>query len=225
MHSDKEVASLQGVTLKDSLSQLAEQFTVSDIITPATKLIFVLESPHIQELKYGAPVSGSSGSTMTKHLFGDEYTKFPLGRLIKHNIDNEVHRPRLDALGLMNVCNVPMQGTAYGSSSLRQIHAETIRTMEYIRSNNQRDRYAQEQYNEGQAILVESLRHKLLKLQDRPLVFVPCGRFAQKFFRLADVKSSGWKVIQEIPHPSYNSWDKQRYQEAVAELKSVFQTL
>ncbi|QQE79926.1 hypothetical protein [Alicyclobacillus sp. SO9] len=216
---------MQASTFKDSLTQLAKEFTVSDIITPSTKLIFILESPHVQELKYGAPVSGSSGSTMTKHLFGDEYAKFPLGRLIRQNVDHEVHRPRLDALGLVNVCNVPMQAAAYGSSPLRQIHADAIRTLEFIRSNNQRDSYSDEQCNHGQALLVESLRRKLLKQTDASLVVVPCGRFAQKFFRLANVTSPHWKVIHGIPHPSYNSWDRARYQEPVSELKSVFQTL
>ena len=38
------------------------------------------ESPHTQELKFGAPVSGASGLSMTHHLFADRF-QIPLGQL------------------------------------------------------------------------------------------------------------------------------------------------
>lgn len=211
--------------LAQQLQGLSEHFQVPDLLTPQTQLVFLLESPHVQELKYGAPVSGPSGATMTKHLFGDEYAKFPLGRLLIHNLDNQVHRPRLDALGLMNVCNVPMQGSAYGPSPIREEHKDMITALEYIRSNNQRDVYSETLYNEVQQVILGDLQKRLEALRQRSITFVPCGRFAQKFYRLADVSSPHWNTIHDVPHPSYNSWDRARYAVPVAQVQQAFAKL
>ncbi|MCL6597514.1 MAG: hypothetical protein K6T81_02095 [Alicyclobacillus macrosporangiidus] len=203
------------------LSTLSASYEVPDILLPSSDLIFILESPHVQELKFGAPVSGPSGATMTKHLFGERYARFPLGRLVKKNADEAKNRPRLNRIGLMNVCNIPMQASAYPDPVVRREYREWLNALMYIRSNNQRDTYADPLYNEVQAVLVGGLRRKLERLQERPLTLVPCGRFAQKFLRLAAVESPHWQVIDGVPHPSYNSWDRPQYREVVARVRQV----
>ncbi|WP_274435748.1 hypothetical protein [Alicyclobacillus sp. ALC3] len=195
---------------------LAQTYHVPDIMLAETRLVFVLESPHVQELKYGAPVSGPSGATMTKHLFGEAYERYPLGRLVRKNVDDAVHRPRLDRIGLMNVCNIPMQAAAYDNRQIVQTHGMWMQAMATLRSSNQTDTYRDQHVEAVQTVLVLSLRRKLQVLADRPLTLVPCGRFAQKFFRLAGVQSPAWTVIDGVPHPSYNSWDRAQYQDAVA---------
>jgi len=211
--------------LSQQLETLKTEFCVPDIIPPEARIVFLLESPHIQELKFGAPVSGLSGGTMTKHLFGDDYAKYPLGRLVKQNADHAVHRPRLDAVGLMNVCNIPMQGSAYGNSRLRRQCSTLISLLEQIRSNNQRDEYPQVPLNLSQDLILADFRRRLVALQVRQLTLVPCGRFAQKFFRLAGLSNSDWTVIPDVPHPSYNSWDRLRYADAIHQVTTAFSAL
>ncbi|MCL6517848.1 uracil-DNA glycosylase family protein [Alicyclobacillus sp.] len=203
------------------LSELSVSYEVPDILLPSSDLIFILESPHVQELRFGAPVSGPSGATMTKHLFGERYARHALGRLVKKNADEGKNRPRLNRIGLMNVCNVPMQMSAYPDPEVRQTYRIWLEALMHIRSNNQRDVYPNALHNEVQSVLVDHLRAKLLALRDRPLTVVPCGRFAQKFFRLAAVRSERWRVIDGVPHPSYNSWDRPQYRNVVEQVRQA----
>ncbi len=206
-------------SLYESWQALANKYTVSDIYLPQANLIFLLESPHVSELKYQAPVSGASGITMTRHLFGESYARYPLGILIKTNVLEHRNRPTLNRIGLMNVCNIPMQGTAYGSRDVVETHAELIRVLQGIRSANQKDVYPISLWNEVQSYLLDNLRDRLFQFVDRSMTFVPCGRFAQKFFRLAAVESPKWTVVHDVPHPSYNSWDRPQYRPVVEQVQ------
>jgi hypothetical protein len=199
---------------------LSENYEVKDILLPTSDCIFILESPHIQELKFGAPVSGSSGQTMTRHLFGDAYAKYPLGRLVKKNADEALNRPRLNRIGLINVCNIPMQSTAY-PPAVRETYNSWLRALEQVRTANHKDQFGVDLLDAVQAELVHSLREKLERLQNRRCSVIPCGRFAQKFFRLAGVTSPNWVVIPGVPHPSYNSWDRPQYATAVRAVQNA----
>jgi hypothetical protein len=208
---------------RHTMELLSTKYEVKDILLPTSDCIFLLESPHVQELKFGAPVSGTSGQTMTRHLFGEEFSKFPLGRLVKKNADEHLNRPRLNRIGLVNVCNIPMQSSAYAPAD-RQPYQQWLRAMEQVRTANHKDDLHDDLLNAVQSTLVASLRHKLQPLQDCPAFIIPCGRFAQKFFRLAQVSSANWTVIDGVPHPSYNSWDKPRYREVVAQVQRALST-
>ncbi|QSO50211.1 hypothetical protein JZ785_14660 [Alicyclobacillus curvatus] len=203
-------ASFQSLT-----AELKVKYEVRDILLPSSTLIFILESPHVQELEFGAPVSGASGITMTRHLFGSDYAKFALGRLVKKNADEGKNRPRLNRIGLVNVSNIPLQASAYRDKALISRHQEWFDAMSVVRSENQRDVYSNPYCEAVQSALVCSLRDKLARLTDYPLTIVPCGRFAQKFVRLTQVESPNWTVIHEVPHPSYNSWDRARYRPVI----------
>lgn len=206
-------------------SSLLQDYGVPDFIQPDSTFIFILESPHLQELKYGVPVAGPSGATMSKHLFGEKYAKFPLGLLVKKNADEAKNRPRLNRIGLMNVSNIPLQSAAYGHPEVRKTYAPWFDALARIRSSNHQDEYKDALLNAIQAVMVESLREKLFKLADKDLAIIPCGRFAQKFFRLANVTKPNWHVIRDVPHPSYNSWDRAQYTSVIGQVKQAFASL
>lgn len=193
---------------------LAEQYCVDKVITPKTKLVFILESPHIAEVKHGVPVAGPSGATMSKKLFGEEYNK-PLGLLLKKHREDHVERPSLDKIGLVNVCNIPMQKRPYSQMDVEKGH-DLLNRFETIRKNNHKDSFKEEELNAVQELILSKFRERLNELTDLEATFVPCGRFAQKFFRLANISSDNWTVIEGVPHPSYNSWSRERYQEPVS---------
>lgn len=212
----------QRQSFEEIFDTLAARFYVDSFVTQSSKLVFVLESPHIQEVKYGAPVSGASGVTMAKHLFGSSYDK-PLGRLVKKNVDEQKGSPALDAVGLMNVCGIPMQQKAYNDRTVTARYSQFFDIMAGVRKNNHKDKFREESWNTLQEVILDRFRERLQAQTGHACTLVPCGRFAQKFFRLAGITSENWHVIDEVPHPSYNSWDRERYQPVIEEVKASFQ--
>jgi len=199
---------------KSMFDELAKQYQVLDLVPESSTFLFLLESPHVQELKHGAPVSGSSGISMTKHLFPDRFGKEPLGIVVKNQ--------RVSKVGLMNVCQIPMQAAAYGDEEMKSKYAELLAVLERVRTATNRLSYANADWNQVQEIIVANLRSRLERLTDRKLHVVPCGKFAQKFFRLANVHSPKWRVAEGVPHPSYNGWSKSEYAVAVSSMLEAF---
>ncbi|WP_206830219.1 uracil-DNA glycosylase family protein [Alicyclobacillus fructus] len=201
-------------TFADLVDVLSRDYHVPDIVLETSTVIFILESPHIQELRHGAPVAGASGATMSRHIFGPEYGHLPLGRMVKKNAETGAQRPRLSAIGLVNVCNIPLQAAAY-PREIQVQYADWFDAMNAVRTQNQKWSFADPRQQDIQSYLALHLRHKLEGYRGRRTIFVPCGRFAQKFFALADVRDDCWDVIDGVPHPSYNSWDRAQYARAV----------
>lgn len=207
----------------DIFNILSNDYLVPDIVLPTSTCIFILESPHVQEVIHRAPVAGSSGNTMSKHIFGAEYGRLPLGLLVKKNAETQANRPRLNGIGLVNVCNIPLQKAAYKKGLAFAGMDDWFTAMAYVRTNNQRDAFPNPQHMAIQDWLVTNFRTKLMLFQASPITFIPCGRFAQKFFRLADVHSPYWRIIENVPHPSYNSWDREQYQCQMNAIKEAVQ--
>lgn len=207
---------------RELCNELAKGYLVPDIVPPTATFVFLLESPHIEELKHGAPVSGASGASMSAVLFGERYARIPLGVMVKRNRDARLDRPSLDRVGLMNVSNLPLQRGAYGDHQDDGRYAPLFERMSALRQANDRVTFQDPHLNVLQEILVDHLRRRLDRLSARPLSFAPCGRFAQKFFRLAGVHSEYWRILENVPHPSYNNWRKPTYAAAVQDLCDAF---
>ncbi|WP_206916237.1 hypothetical protein [Alicyclobacillus suci] len=213
-------------TFYDIVSRFAKDFYVPDILPPRATCIFILESPHIQEVKHRVPAAGSSGATMSKHLFGPIFGSTPIGLLLKQHDETPEENPILDHIGLVNVCNVPLQKAAYkpmpNLSECSEVQLEMwFSDMEYVRTNNQRVGYRADRQNQIEHWLTANLREKLDKLRGKQITLVPCGRFAQKYTRLCDVHDVQWKTIEDVPHPSYNSWDRPRYRSQIAAIRQA----
>lgn len=66
------------------LTQIRAMYYVPDIIQPNSKFIIILESPHKDEVKTGAPLSGASGIAVSRVLFSKQE---PLGLIVRtHNL-------------------------------------------------------------------------------------------------------------------------------------------
>jgi hypothetical protein len=125
----------------------------------------------------------------------------------------------------MNVCPFPMQSSAIPSGEWVNEHADFVKVIEKVRTSNDKDAFKQDDWNTFQEIMLTDFRERLSQLSSRPLVIVPCGRFAQKQFRLAGVLGPRWSLIENIPHPSYNSWTKERYRTQIQEVKHAVESL
>lgn len=212
------------------MEELHKKYEVPNLIGDSSEIIFILESPHIEELFYDAPISGLSGGTMTKALFGQE-NKIPLGRVVKDFLIQNSESEELDHLnkiGIMNICRIPMQKAAY-------IHSKTIgkygmfnsekfdgiiELLEQIRKNN-KDFYKDESKNILQKIILDTFSASLHELKDKKLYLVPCGKTAEKFFKLSGVSNPNWTIVEGIPHPSYNSWTREKYRVEIQNLRDL----
>lgn len=211
--------------MKNIFEKLQQTHKVNGYITNKTEHVFVLESPHVEEIKHGMPVSGSSGKSMSSVLFNDRLL-LPLGRLIKKNETERMGVELLDRIGLINVCNIPMQKTAYEHADVQNArgvidtdqYADFFRFLERVRTN-QTTVYATPKCNELQKLIMDDFEHRMNKLFDRRLTIIPCGKFANKFVKLLNKKGENWHIVYNVPHPSYNNWAKPTYANEINKIK------
>lgn len=205
------------------MNELSAEYLVQDANLEDASIIFILESPHIQEVKNGVPVAGASGATMTKHLIHQKEKQAPLGLLVKQFVE-ERDVPKVSNIGLMNICQLPMQRTAYKEADREGLEA-FFDVVEGVRTANHKKEYKNEMWNNFQEIIIHHFLKRLKELEGKPCTLIPCGRFAQKFFGLAqsEADASKWTVIHDVPHPSYNSWSRDRYQQAVKDVQAAYQ--
>jgi hypothetical protein len=71
-----------------------------------------------------------------------------------------------------------------------------------------------------QDILLEDFKERLLQSAGPKTIIVPCGKFAERYTLLAGIAETH-QVIAGVPHPSYNSWAKERYQDILNEVKQA----
>jgi hypothetical protein len=161
---------------------------------------------------------------MSRHLYGEKFAQYPLGLMLKRNRDAQLNRPALNKVGLLNVCNIPLQARAYPSVARTQ-YRDFFAVLESVRTQNHVHEYPDPAANAVQEIIAGSLRRKLRNWQDHKVILVPCGRFAQKFLRLADVHSPEWQIIPNVPHPSRDSWSEPRYAAVIRQMQEAFHSM
>lgn len=88
------------------------RFRVSDLhaADQTVRAWLVCESPHTREIESGHPLAGPAGKTVSKALvkcglIDSQYKNCPIGNIIN---DNDV-----DWMGIINVCELPLQCSAY----------------------------------------------------------------------------------------------------------------
>lgn len=177
-----------------------DNYFVDDIVYDTTKVIFVLESPHTQEVKNGYPVAGKSGVDMSSVLFD---SKEPFGKLV---FDKKVKN-----IGLVNISNYPLQKSAYANPN-----AKVLEFFELIRQNPKPRKTAKTNINLVIEKMLSNFKSRLDKYKDKKLVL--CGNFAQNAFDIVFDKSEFSDVLR-VPHPSFNNWKKVRYKDKIEELK------
>lgn len=179
-----------------------KKYFVNDIFNASTKIIFVLESPHTQEVKNGYPVAGKSGNDMAKVLFNLDES---FGKL--------AYEQSIKGIGIVNICNYPLQKSAYQEKDL--IGFEDINFFEKIRQNPKL-RKKENPINPIIQKMMNDFQSRLEIHRDKKIVL--CGNFAFSAFD-ALFNDNEFNSVLRVPHPSFNNWKKEKYQEKIAELK------
>jgi len=179
---------------------MLEDYFVNDLFYDDTKVIFVLESPHIQEIRMGYPVAGKSGIDMSLVLFNinESFGKLVLERKIKN-------------IGIINVSNYPLQKSAY-----RDQNAKVLEFFEVIRQNPKPRKSVRGGINIVISKMLENFKSRLEPHRDKKIVL--CGNFAQNAFDVI-FKESDFDGVLRVPHPSFNNWKKVRYNSQIERLK------
>jgi len=175
---------------------------VPDIINQNSEIVFVCESPHIDELYHNYPLAGKSGREMSKFLLG-RYD-LPLGYVAKTQV---LHTElSLKLFSVVNVSELPMQKSAYDVND--QLPPENITLLSKLRKVKRLEvKHKDEELINLRESLYLEFKNKCNKFSNNPL-FVPCGNFARAFCLRLNDEIGGLRIVNGIPHPAFGNWRK-----------------
>jgi hypothetical protein len=200
------------VDIHSFFEEASSLYSVQDLISEHTNMIFILESPHKEEIKSGVPLAGLSGRSMAKELFEVEET-LPMGKLLKQYINEN----KKTVFGIVNVCPFPLQGTAFPDQTFVNRYSGEIKVAEAVRTSSMKV-FKDESRAEFDQLLLHHFESRLTTLLTENTLIVPCGRFAEKYVNKLTNKES-LTIIEGVPHPSYHSWSRDRYQEVINKVR------
>jgi len=174
-------------------------FQVADLSCPNSKLIFILESPHNQELKAGYPAAGDTGVNMSKILFAlDE----PLGKLLKNESELPV------SLSLINCSRIPLQKSCYGGTKLGDKLDSFLAIHDIHDSSllNLKTKVKEKLRTEIGSKAVKSFRIRLLDniAMSRGAKLIVCGVIAQCFFEETTLLQCRFRKPMKVTWESYS---------------------
>jgi len=199
------------------------QWHVRDLVPPncPVELVFVFESPHVNELSARVPVVGAAGKSALHYLAPDQPRDLSLGRFVEHR-----HAVQDGRIAILNVCNVPMQAVAFVGMEAPELEEGDWTMIESVRQSKARSlsslRGARKQAIAE--VLVTGLRTRLSAVDpDVDGRVVAAGAFAQRAVAAAfpDLTPEPLRV----PHPSFSQWFRKANQNlpALIDLKHRFE--
>lgn len=193
--------------IKEFFEDAKISYSVNDLVRDS-KVIFILESPHKEELKAGVPLAGLSGRSMAKELFLQEDI-LPMGKYLKQLTENK----KQTIYGIVNVCPFPLQQSAYPVKEFVQLYNEELEIAEAIRKSTATT-FKDENKALFHKLLINDFENRLLRALKEDTIVVPCGKFAEKYVNQLAIKDK-LNIIKGVPHPSYNSWSRERYRNVI----------
>ena len=170
----------------------------------AVELVFVFESPHIDELSTGLPVVGAAGRSALRFLLPAQPKDLSLGRFVQQS-----HAAGDDRLAILNVSNVPMQAAAFVGAEAPDLGQGEWTLIERVRRSRARSVSSMRgpRVREISEVLVDGLRARLSGVatgsEGR---VVAAGAFAQRM--VAAALPDLTPAPLHVPHPSFNQWNR-----------------
>ena len=170
----------------------------------AVELVFVFESPHVDELKAGLPVVGAAGKSALRFLLPEQPKDLSLGRFVRQRHDVGDGR-----IAIVNVSNVPMQEAAFVDVEAPELVDGEWALIERVRRTKARSMSSVRgaQARKISEVLVDGLRARLSGIA--PGIegrVVAAGAFAQR--AVAAALSDLTPEPLYVPHPSFNQWNR-----------------
>ncbi|EGR1757681.1 TPA: hypothetical protein NG682_004638 [Vibrio parahaemolyticus] len=195
------------------------QHSVPDIVHSDVKYLFILESPHRDELLSKTPLAGSAGITVTEVLkvclnLLDNSTAF--GSLMSDGfVPNDI--------GVFNACSVPLQKVAYPKNSL--ITEDMFIKLEAIRSNAKlrvrKNQFgSREEFNKIISVIHNRFKRRIKALNlKQDVTIVLCGEFAKDMWNVCFPEDS--KAQLHLPHPAKGGWVNPSNTDKIIRLKQL----
>ncbi|ELB2044414.1 hypothetical protein AB0533_004468 [Vibrio parahaemolyticus] len=187
-------------------------YVVPDLVRDEVEFLFILESPHIDEVRHKLPLSGSAGITVTEALkvsLGLPDDSSPFGLLISQGlVSNKV--------GIVNACSIPLQKDAYKQCNIPDaivpnlMNDSMFKKMESIRENpklrKRKTRFAtREEMNRLISRLHHHFKRRIIALNlAETVTIVLCGGFAKQVWEECFPDDTKMKIC--VPHPSMGGW-------------------
>ncbi len=184
---------------------------IPDIVPPTATLLFILESPHKEELQHGYPASGRTGREMSKIILGR--TDIPLSLIIKCPcISSCLNTFNMNHAGIMNISTSPLQESCY-SGQFSNRKPLNMNALNYVRKDLQkvyrtnRKTFLDPQHESAQNQIFLDFQKRLDYVINKNNIskIVPCGHFASYFFNLYCNESTSMAnitIINNVPHPA-----------------------
>lgn len=197
--------------LREDGSGPYSEWRVSDRVPSSgseLELVFIFESPHVEELAKRVPVVGGSGRSALKFLAPDEAEGSLGGFVTKRANDND------GRIAILNVCNVPMQAAAFGDGGGPDLNAGDWAQIKGVRTSRAKSigSIPDPQRRAAAEALVERLSSRIQALAaPSSCRFVAAGVFAQRMVRALPEGLATSPL--RVPHPSFNQWSRPKNQE------------
>lgn len=170
----------------------------------AVELVFILESPHSDELVARHPVAGATGRSALAFLRSQPVGTDSLGEVVKKN-----HSARDPRVAILNIATVPLQEKAFIHSNQTAPTMNDWGLLAAIRKSKAQtvDRTPRALANQAGSALLSDLQTRIDALPKSPdTAIVTCGRFAGRFGRALSGLLAG--QVLEVRHPSYQRWQR-----------------
>lgn len=194
---------------------------VPDLVPPddvACELVFVLESPHIDELRTGIPLSGSTGKSALKFLNPNGQPPEALGPFVA-----SLHARGDFRIAIINASPVPLQEKAFnGHRSPPNLGPSDWNLLKTIQASQKDDvsNLSTTAEQETNQMLQPGLQARLTRLTiaKNANIFL-AGIFVQRTWAL--LTAPPLQTTLAIPHPSNGWWTRTRRKKWISNLSEL----
>ena len=190
---------------------------VSNIFVHDSNIVFIAESPYVDEMRLKYPMAGATGKEITKVLLGKESP--PLGAICK---ERAFERYGLTSFSIMNISQFPLEIKAYQTEGYKKLYPNNLDDLMKLKRNIDAQNNKGSNFHEDWKIprnpsvkelkfrLLDELIENLSNLQaESKIQLIPCGKFARVFVRKAlenEILAPHFVMLEDVPHPSRNKW-------------------
>lgn len=176
--------------LKENLSEL--------------RYVFVLESPHKDELKAGIPLCGVAGKCAASVL---ELSEISLGHFAYGRDDTAI----------LNISISPLQ--CIGNQMYPYLEEKNV--MDFVRNNSSslcnhkqnNDKDFVNRVHDLEEYLLQNFKKRFDQIYESnsKIKVILCGKFAQNYFKKCYEEQLNKIEYHDIIHPSYSNWSEKKF--------------
>ena len=172
------------------------------------KVLFIAESPHTDEVRFGAPFSGRSGKDMTRVLLNRVFEGKEIPDPIAFGRCIQFQSAFFRHFGVMNVCNIPLQSAALKDAApeMRKKYEPLFEAFKTLRSNPAAANRTSETVAWIERMILKDFAERLESRLKADLLVIPCGNVARGYFEKSGLDIGRENYLGAIPHPSYGQW-------------------